>query len=303
MYINTGSQLKRRVLSSKSMLTSLFCAVILLANALFITGLPSGGLNAAEPAKNALPKDVLNSIMWKSVATDYLLSDKNSNGTIIMNDAVKVVAPKVAEDQLNVPVSVDATAVKNVRKIIVVADLNPLPEVLTYEPLNAAARISFRIKVDQGTPVRAAVLDAEGVWHVGGTYLDASGGGCSQPAQAYKTDNWVERLTEVRAKIWRRLGAEQATLRFTIRHPMDTGLADGIPAFYIEQLNLTDGTGNPLGRLTVHEPVSENPTITVYPHLKQAMDKIEIKGRDNEGNLIKASVPVPVTSTRLQTSE
>lgn len=288
-----------KIYGLKRQLTSMLCAFVLVT----LSGPLSGGLNAAETAGKELPDDVLKSIMWKSVATKYLLSDKNSNGTIIMNSAVKVDAPKVAEDQLNVPVSVDATSIKNVRKIIVIADLNPLPEVLTYQPLNAAARISFRIKVEQGTPVRAAVLDAEGVWYVGGTYLDASGGGCSQPALAYKTDNWVERLTEVRARIWRRLGSDQTTLRFSIRHPMDTGLADGIPAFYIEQLNLTDSSGNPLGRLTVHEPVSENPTITLYPHLKQTVDKIEIKGRDNEGNLIKASVPVPIKSTRLQTAK
>ncbi len=281
----------------KRQLVLMLCTFILVAYG----SLSSGGLNAAEPENKELPKDVLNSIMWKSVATDYLLSDKNSNGTIIMNSAIKVVAPKDAEDQLNVPVSVDATAIKNVRKILVVADLNPLPEVLTYEPLNAAARISFRIKVDQGTPVRAAVLDAEGVWHVAGTYLDASGGGCSQPALAYKNDDWVKRLAEVRGKIWRHLGKDQATLRFSIRHPMDTGLADGIPAFYVENLKLTDSAGKILGRLTVHEPVSENPTITVYPFIKQTIDKIQIKGRDNEGNLFKASVPVPVTSTRLQT--
>lgn len=277
------------------------CLKLTLA-ALLSLMLITANLNAAELAAKQLPKDTLNSVMWNSVANDYLLSDKQSNGTIIMNDAIKVVAPKIAEDQLNVPVSVDASAIKQVRKIIVIADLNPLPKVLSYEPLNSAARISFRIKVDQGTPVRAAVLDAAGTWHVGGTYLDASGGGCSQPALAYMSDNWVERLTEVRGKIWRKLGTDQATLRFSIRHPMDTGLADGIPAFYIEKLNLTDGQGNIIGRLTIHEPVSENPTITIYPNLKQSVDVIHIKGRDNEGNLIKASVPAPVNSTRLQRS-
>lgn len=251
-------------------------------------------LNAAE-----LPKDTVNSVMWESMAKRYLLNDKAANGTIVMDQQILVHTPKIAEDQMNIPVHVDARTIKDVKKIVLIADLNPLPKVMTYEPENAEPRFSVRIKVEQGTPVRAAVLDGKGVWHVGATYVDAAGGGCSQPAVAYGTDNWTKTFAEVRARVWRRTAEPAATMRVTIKHPMDTGLADGIPAFFISELDLKASGGENLGRLYIHEPVSENPTLTLYPRLKAATSSISIKGRDNEGNLIKVDVPAPLESSAL----
>ncbi len=248
---------------------------------------------------SSLPKDSLNSVMWDFVATEFLLSDKSSK-KIIMNNQILVHAPKVAEDQLNLPIHVDARSVKNVQKIVVIADLNPIPKVLTYEPKQAEARLSFRIKVGQATPVRAAVLDKDGGWHVGGTFVDASGGGCSQPAVAYGNDDWVKRLAEIRGKIWRTPSQKSAKLRFSVRHPMDTGLADGIPAFFVEKLEFKGANDKLIGNLIIHEPISENPTVTLFPILKEATTAVQIKGRDNEGNLIDVAVPAPVQSSALQ---
>lgn len=248
---------------------------------------------------SSLPKDSLNSVMWDFVATEFLLSDKSSK-KIVMNNQILVHAPKVAEDQLNLPIHVDARSVKNVQKIVVIADLNPIPKVLTYEPKQAEARLSFRIKVGQATPVRAAVLDKDGVWHVGGTFVDASGGGCSQPAVAYGNDDWVKRLAEIRGKIWRTPSQKSAKLRFSVRHPMDTGLADGIPAFFVEKLEFKGANDKLIGNLIIHEPISENPTVTLFPILKEATTAVRIKGRDNEGNLIDVAVPAPVQSSALQ---
>ena len=247
-----------------------------------------------------LPKDVVNSVMWTDIARDYLLKDKASSGKIVMDERVLVHTPKIAEDQMNIPVHVDARTVENVQKIILIADLNPLPKILTYLPKNADARLSVRIKVEQGTPVRAAVLDGAGVWHVGATYVDASGGGCSQPALAHSSDDWVKTLAEVRARVWRDESDGTATMRLTIKHPMDTGLADGIPAFFIEKLDLNAPDGTALGQLYLHEPVSENPTITLFPKLNASITNVIVKGRDNEGNLIKVKVPAPYRSSALQ---
>ena len=265
----------------------------------FVMAVALGG-NVGVVQASELPKDVANSVMWEYVAKEFILSDKEGGDKIVMNDRVQVFAPKIAEDQMNIPVHVDARGIENVRKIVVIADLNPLPKVLTYRPEKAAPRLSFRIKVEQGTPIRAAVLDGKGVWHVGATYVDAAGGGCSQPAAAHGQDDWVASLTEVRAKIWRSAAKEFATMRVSIKHPMDTGLADGIPAFYVEDLVVKTPSGERLGRFEIHEPVSENPTLTLYPKIKGSVDHVVLSGRDNEGNLIKVSVPAPVQSSSLQ---
>lgn len=287
---------KKEAKSNFSKFKQFSCAT-LLAVALSMP-VASISVSAAETSI-AIPKDSLNSVMWDFMAKEHLLTDKNSK-KIVMNSQILVHTPKVAEDQLNLPVHVDARSVKNAQKIVVIADLNPIPKVLTYEPKQAEARLSFRIKVGQATPIRAAVLDKDGVWHVGGTYVDASGGGCSQPAVAYGNDDWVKRLAEIRGQIWRKPGQEATRLRFSIRHPMDTGLADGIPAFFIEKLEFKGAKGNLLGNLYISEPLSENPTVTLFPILKEATTAVNIKGRDNEGNLIDVAVPAPFQSSALE---
>lgn len=271
----------------------------LVAAVALVIAAPAATLQA-KTSNIEIPKDTLNSIMWTQMAKNHLLTTQDEVKGIVMDETILVHAPKSAEDQMNIPVHVDARSIKDAKKIIVIADLNPLTKVLTFEPEDSEARLSFRIKVEQGTPIRAAVLDGNGIWHVGGTYVDAAGGGCSQPAMAHSKPDWVKYLAEVRGKIWREVGSDVATMRFTVRHPMDTGLADGIPAFYVEQLKFSSPKGEKLGRLSIHEPVSENPTITLFPKLDEATSQVNIKGRDNEGNLIDVAVPAPFQSSALQ---
>ena len=253
-------------------------------------------------APHILPQDSLHSVMWSYIAKEFILSDTAKANKIVMDKGVKVFAPKVAEDQFNVPVRVDARALGEVKKIIVLADLNPLPKVLSYQPVDAEPVISFRIKVEQGTPVRAAVLTSDNVWHIGGTYVDASGGGCSAPAVAHSEADWVSHLAEVKAKVWRTLGKRAVKLRVRVRHPMDTGLADGIPAFYLETLNIKTPEGKLLGYLQLYEPISENPTLTLSPKLPANANALRLEGRDNEGNEIKVSIPAVVQSSELNQS-
>ncbi len=81
---------------------------------------------------------------------------------------------------------------------------------------------------------------------------------------------------------------------------MDTGLANGIPAFFLEKLDINTPSGELLGQLYMHEPVSENPTITLFPKLKASTTNVIVKGKDNEGNLIDVTVPAPFRSSSLQ---
>lgn len=255
-----------------------------------------GLLSVVSATAQPLPDDPLQSVMWKDMAEKFL----SQPGTrIVFDNKVKVDAPISAEDQMAIPATVNATGLGKVKRIVVFADLNPLPHVLTYEPVASDPYISFRFKVEQGTPIRAAALTADGVWHVGGRFVDAAGGGCSRPADAHAKSDWVSHLAEVRAKVWRIPGLPSAKLRMQIFHPMDTGLADGIPAFYLEALSVKTPAGRLLGRLQIREPVSENPTFTLRPHLPVAAGKVVIQGRDTEGNMIDVAVPAPWKSSAL----
>ena len=205
-----------------------------------------------------------------------------------------VTAPYDAEDQLQVPVQVDATQLDNVVEIVAVADLNPIPHILTLRPLRAQPFIGFRIKLEQASPVRVGVRTSDGVWHVNGTYVNAAGGGCTAPALAHGLDNWYETLGETRA-ISRRETADLTRLSLRMKHPMDTGLAPGIPVFYMNTLKVKSPQGELLANLEMFEPVSENPTLTIKPLVKDNITELLVYARDTEANEFRFSLPVPAT--------
>ncbi|MCP3869186.1 MAG: quinoprotein dehydrogenase-associated SoxYZ-like carrier [Gammaproteobacteria bacterium] len=231
------------------------------------------------PAETS-PPDPLNSVMWKEMHETLL-----GGGPVVFDERVRVLVPGDAEDSMNVPILVDATALGNVSRILVFAELNPIHRVLEMEPVQAVPLIGVRIKVQQATPIRAAVLTDDGVWHLGGGIVDAAGGGCTAPSLGSANQDWASRMGEVSGRLWP--GDEHSRLRVQIMHPMDTGLVSGIPAFYIEQLEITNEAGEVLTRLFLHEPVSENPVLTL--NLPQA-ESVVVRGTDNNGNPILAQV-------------
>ena len=204
---------------------------------------------------------------------------------------VIVRAPASAEDSFHVPVQVDATAIGNVRRIVMFVDYGPIPKILTFWPKQAKAKLAFRFKIDQATPIRAAVETHDGTWHVGHTHIDAAGGGCTAPANAYASDDWEEHLGRVNGLLW----PERGRLRVVVDHPMDTGLADGIPVFIIENLQFDDIKGGKLAQIDLHEPVNEDPAFTLYFREGQLRQQVRVHGRDNNGNEIDAVLRARVT--------
>lgn len=255
-------------------------------------GALAGLVIAANPALAIeAPPDPLNSPAWTSMVRQFLTS-----GPISFDPAVRVTVVDLAEDPTTVPVKIDASGVRDIDRIVVFADLNPIPLVLAYRPVAAKATLGFNFKVEQSTVVRAAVLTRDGVWHVGGAYVQATGGGCTAPSHASKTKDWWTHLNEVRGRIWR--AADDSRLRIRIQHPMDTGLAPGIPAFFIEQIDVRSSAGDVLGQLELHEPVSENPSLTIEPNVPAGVTELKIIGRDNNGNSFDVAV-APVRASEL----
>ena len=99
---------------------------------------------------------------------------------VVFDPRVKVLGPAFAEDPMNVPITV-AAHLPGVQRLIVLVDRNPIRKVLEYFPLNAAPSVAFRFKLEQASPVRAAARTRDGVWHVGGAWVDSGGGGCTAP--------------------------------------------------------------------------------------------------------------------------
>ena len=250
-----------------------------------ITGLATAAIAAEDP---------MHSPVWSMLAAKHFGATP-----FVYDERVTVTVPSVVENQAQVPITVDARALNGVTKLMVIADLNPIQHVLTLKPGPSAPYISFRIKVEQGTPVRAAALAADGVWHVGSRYLDAAGGGCSAASMARKDADWSDTIGQSQGRIWRD-DSGLARLRLRVRHPMDTGLAkDGTPAFHIESVEMKDGSGAPIATLELFEPVSEDPTVTMLLRLPPSDTAVTVDGRDNNGGIFRSHVPAPWKSSAL----
>nr|MBL8412637.1 quinoprotein dehydrogenase-associated SoxYZ-like carrier [Dechloromonas sp.] len=226
--------------------------------------------------------DPLASARWGEMQKAFL-----AGAPVLFDPRVKVVAPSTAENPMQVPVTVDATALGKVVEVLVFADFNPILQVLRFFPEAAPAYLGFRVKLQQSTPVRAAVRTADGVWHVGGIWVNTVGGGCTAPTGTAASKDWQQRLNMVSGRQWTE-GPNVGRVRLRIEHPMDTGLIAGTPAFHLEEIEFRDAGGQRLMRLQTYEPVSENPVFTLN---RGAVDgPLEASGRDNNGNVFKARI-------------
>lgn len=223
--------------------------------------------------------DPMKSGMWSYHQVELLGDPKD----IRFDDRVQVIAPAAAEDSLSVPLLIDASGIENVKRIVVSADYGPIPHILTYYPEKALPKIALRFKIDQATAIRASVETHDGQWLIGSTYIDAAGGGCTAPAHAYASDDWEEKLGEIRGQLW----AASGRVRLIVDHPMDTGLAGDIPVFIIKHLDLETEDGEVMAHVELHEPVNEDPAFSMYFDPDTMPGVLHVNGRDNNGNLFE----------------
>jgi sulfur-oxidizing protein SoxY len=233
-------------------------------------------LAAPAVAAPALPADPLGSPLWT-----YHAKRLFGAAPVVFDGKVKVIIPEIAENQHEFPVTVDARALPDVVRIVVFEDLNPIPYSLDFKPLKAQPFIAVRIKLDQRTPVRGAALTADGVWHVAGGWIDAAGGGCSAPPVSRVAGDWAQHLGEMRGRAWSEPDGK-TRLRVTIRHPMDTGLVDGIPSYHLERLTVRDQAGDRLAEMAIDGSVSEDPAFTMIVDPAQP-GALAIAARDTNG--------------------
>ena len=230
--------------------------------------------------------DPLGTLQWPGVRKEFLGQDPFE-----FDSSIEVRTPSFAEDAMNVPVLVDASAYTGrVKRIVIVVDRNPIRKVLDFEPLNVLPRLAFRFKLQQASAIRALVQLNDGSWRVGSNKVDASGGGCTLPGATRSDGSWTATLGQVHAQVIRDfLGNGHSRLRVRVMHPMDTGLVSGLPAYYLEKLEVSGPDENALLRIQLFEPVSENPLLTFdLPANVPAL--LNITGRDNSALRIQAQV-------------
>ncbi|SPA30461.1 conserved hypothetical protein; putative exported protein [Cupriavidus taiwanensis] len=241
---------------------------------------------SAAPGTGAgiVHSDPMQSPQWAWIHKELL-----QQGPVVFDSRVRVTGPAFAEDPMRVPIAFDASALGEVERIVVAVDRNPIRPVLAFEPLRVRPSLSFRFKLEQASPVRVAARTRDGTWHVGSAWVDAGGGGCTVPGATRRDGSWSRTLNRVEARVFPPLGDAGARVRLRVMHPMDTGLVAGIPAFHLETLVLADAARQPLLRLTLHEPVAENPIFS-FDLREAVVPGMTVSGHDNNGNRIAARV-------------
>lgn len=131
---------------------------------------PAPSTSTAPTAAAGTQADPLDSPRWEDMRKSFF-----ADATVVFDERVRVSGPAVAEDSLNVPVSVDASGLPAVEELIVFADFNPIVKALRFEPGAAQPRLGFRIKLQQSSPIRVAARTVDGVWRVGGTWVTTTG--------------------------------------------------------------------------------------------------------------------------------
>ena len=248
---------------------------------------------AADPFEG----DPYQSHPWVDMRREYLGGEP-----VVFDERVKVSGPAFAEDPMNVPISVSVEGLDQIQRIVVLVDRNPIRKVLEYQPMGALPRVAFRFKLEQASPVRAAVRTADGRWHVGGAWVDSSGGGCTASGATRRDGSWSQTLGIVSARVFDSTPAVEPVessavaqalaptrVRLRVMHPMDTGLVGGIPAFYLSRLTLRDGNDRELLRLQTFEPVSENPVFS-FDFASRPAGVLRLVGVDNNGNRIDSRI-------------
>ncbi len=231
------------------------------------------------------PADPLQSPMWQAHAKTLFGDDP-----VRFDSRVRVLFPQIAENQRAFPVAIDARGIAGVKRMVLLADLNPIPIAIDYRPEQALAYVATRIKLDQRTPVRGAVQLADGSWLVSGGWVAAAGGGCSAPPVSRVKGDWAAHLGEIRGEAWPQADGV-SRLRLTFRHPMDTGLVANIATYHLEELAVKDAAGARLGEMEIWAAVAEDPAITLMPRA-EAGAMLRVEARDTNGRDYQAQVPV-----------
>ena len=229
----------------------------------------------AAAAQASPPADPLGSPNWTGHIRTF-----SGDAPVRFDDRVRTVFPGIAEDQHEFPVEVDARAIPDVKRVLIFADLNPIPLAIDFTPGKAAPFIATRIKLDQRTPVRGAVQLGDGSWLVSGGWVDAAGGGCSAPPVSRVKGDWAQHLGEVRGVA--EAGPDGVRVHMVFRHPMDTGFVANIATYNLDTVALSGPDGADYGAVSLEASVGEDPALTLIVPAR-AGDSIGMKGRDTNG--------------------
>lgn len=226
----------------------------------------SQNLFAKNPISSPTFVEIINGLLKSE---KYIFDDKN----------VIVKVPNFADNPVQVPIFVDAKKIKNAKRMILFADLNPIPVIVDMKLTGLLPIISLNIKVAQETPLRALVLDEKGTWHIGSANIKSFGGGCAVSSTASSDTNFDKYLGKVKGELFKK--GNITRIKASIFHPMETGLVFGNNEFYINKIAIF-AQNKKLSEIATYSAISENPRFIFETY--DEVEKYKIKFFDIDGN-------------------
>ena len=222
-------------------------------------------------------KDPLSSPMWNDVIKMFF---KNEAYVIDKNIIIKV--PSFADNALQVPIYVDASYYKKAQRLLIFADLNAIIPLLDMKLSGLLPVISLNMKIAQGTPLRAAIKDKNGLWHISSAEIKSFGGGCSVSSEASLLEISQDLFGKYKIKTFNINNRKR--IKLSIYHPMDTGLFVGNPEFFINKVTIK-ADDKIKAQIRTYASVSENPRLIFED--KASKNNYEIILEDTDGNIFK----------------
>jgi sulfur-oxidizing protein SoxY len=229
-------------------------------------------------SSNAQIKNPIESPIFEDIIKSIIADEK-----YIFNDNIILKVPDFADNPFQVPIYVDGRKIPNAKRLVLFADYNPIPNIIDINLKNLLPVISINIKVAQGTPLRALILDDKNIWHVGSINIRSNGGGCDISAQSSNEYKYENRLGEIKTEFFPK--DDGYRIKTSIFHPMETGLVFGTTAFYIDSIIIRN-KDEILANISSTSVISENPRFTFES--KNKIDNLTIEFTDNDGNKYKA---------------
>lgn len=216
--------------------------------------------------------------------------------TIERNDeAVKIDAPKRADDASLVPISLDMANKDQVKELSFIIDDNPTPYAahFTFGPAADPGQIKLRVRVNNYTDVHAIVATKDGKFLESTQFIKASGG-CSAP-MGMSDEEAMKGMGEMRVKVSEAQPGKPIEATLMIRHPNFSGMQmnqvtrDYTPARYIQKIEVTAGD-----KLVFHMAgdisISSNPVIN-FGMEPGTTGPIKVVATDNQGGHWEQSFP------------
>lgn len=226
----------------------------------------STNLFAKNPIDSPTFEDLIKQIIGNQ---KYIFDDEN----------IQIKVPNFADNPVQVPIYVNASKIKDAQRMIIFADLNPIPRIVDMQTTKILPVISTNIKVAQETPLRALILDSKGIWHIGSKNIRSNGGGCDVSSQASTNSDFAKFLGKTKGKVFEK--KDKNRIKASIFHPMETGLIFGNVEFYINTITIKDDK-EILSTIKTSSAISENPRFIFETQDNSKSYKMNFL--DNDGN-------------------